>query len=91
MKLLNKFLIFKCVFLFFVENDVRQIVSSIQSASLNDGEIQKLIEILLNRQSGTEQSATIESWNKVKTRLLLKIDGYSFLFVLYICALFFSN
>ncbi|XP_071164256.1 ribosome-binding protein 1-like isoform X33 [Mytilus edulis] len=47
-----------------LENDVRQIVSSIQSASLNDGEIQKLIEILLNRQSGTEQSATIESWNK---------------------------
>ncbi|XP_076097717.1 uncharacterized protein LOC143067947 isoform X3 [Mytilus galloprovincialis] len=47
-----------------LENDVRQIVSSIQSASLNDGEIQKLIEILLNRQSGTEQSTTIESWNK---------------------------
>ncbi|XP_063429063.1 ribosome-binding protein 1-like isoform X7 [Mytilus trossulus] len=47
-----------------LENDVRQLVSSIQSASLNDGEIQKLIEILLNRQSGTEQSTTIESWNK---------------------------
>ncbi|XP_052105330.1 ribosome-binding protein 1-like isoform X6 [Mytilus californianus] len=47
-----------------LENDVRQIVSSIQSASLNDGEIQKLIDILLNRQSGTDQSTTIESWNK---------------------------
>jgi hypothetical protein len=39
-----------------VDTDVRQIVSSIQSAALNDGEIQTLIDLLLNRQSGADQS-----------------------------------
>ena len=47
-----------------IDTDVRQIVSSIQSAALNDGEIQTLIDLLLNRQSGADQSQSIESWNK---------------------------
>ena len=47
-----------------IDTDVRQIVSSIQSAALNDGEIQTLIDLLLNRQSGADQSPSIESWNK---------------------------
>ena len=57
---------FDNIFLYLiVDTDVRQIVSSIQSAALNDGEIQTLIDLLLNRQSGADQSPSIESWNKV--------------------------
>ena len=59
-------LMFDNIFLYLiVDTDVRQIVSSIQSAALNDGEIQTLIDLLLNRQSGADQSQSIESWNKV--------------------------
>lgn len=50
----------------FSDSDARQLISSIQSATLSDREIQSLIDALLNRQSGTEQSVSIESWNKVK-------------------------
>lgn len=46
-------------------DDARQLITSIQNAALNDREIQTLIETLLNRQSGAEQSSSIESWNKV--------------------------
>jgi hypothetical protein len=70
---------FDNIFLYLiVDTDVRQIVSSIQSAALNDGEIQTLIDLLLNRQSGADQSQSIESWNKVCCKCCMSPNQWKF-------------